>query len=409
MVVKIQKASSAITPSVMYNEQKVIANEADILFVNNMRDDGADTILETLQSYAFNNAIDQRTKNISFHMSVNPGDEDKTTETQAKEFIKELMAELGYENQPYAVYRHRDIDRGHYHIVSVRVDKEGKAISAKNDRRVALNFLWKTAMKYGFTVGSMGHKKEKEYENGYRFNLANGRTMEQYSYLFHVALQYDYRNFNDFQCVMRSLGIKVSHRKNSGEEKMYFQGLNFKGNPCTRPVCETEFDRSATYRYTNALEEHVEFDQDDKKARSRVTAYVAVCAEHSGSRKEFLDMLHKHGIDGYFTEKDGRISGLTLVDRESESVFHGNTLSQKFSMASIVEKEDNGSWEKPQNSEDRGTVFQENEQESQEEEQDEAYKLGQDAIEMFSAMVASAQGKQKKEKKKKKKDSELTI
>ena len=41
--------------------------------------------------------------------------------------VKERM---GYGNQPYMVYKHEDIDRHHMHIVTIRVDENGKCLDS---------------------------------------------------------------------------------------------------------------------------------------------------------------------------------------------------------------------------------------------------------------------------------------
>lgn len=48
------------------------------------------------------------------------------------------MESLGYGQQPYVVFRHRDIARTHLHIVSVRVDESGKKIDHNNELKRAI-------------------------------------------------------------------------------------------------------------------------------------------------------------------------------------------------------------------------------------------------------------------------------
>ena len=43
-----------------------------------------------------------------------------------EEIAKEYMSKMGYEEQPYIVFKHRDIDKIHIHIVSIKIDKNGK-------------------------------------------------------------------------------------------------------------------------------------------------------------------------------------------------------------------------------------------------------------------------------------------
>jgi hypothetical protein len=39
------------------------------------------------------------------------------------------MERMGYGEQPYIVFKHKDIDRQHLHIVSLRVDENGHKLS----------------------------------------------------------------------------------------------------------------------------------------------------------------------------------------------------------------------------------------------------------------------------------------
>ena len=46
-----------------------------------------------------------------------------------REITQEYMERMGYGNQPYIVFKHKDIDRQHLHIVSLRVDENGHKLS----------------------------------------------------------------------------------------------------------------------------------------------------------------------------------------------------------------------------------------------------------------------------------------
>ena len=39
---------------------------------------------------------------------------------------REYLEKMGFGNQPYLVFKHEDIDRHHLHIVTVRVDENGR-------------------------------------------------------------------------------------------------------------------------------------------------------------------------------------------------------------------------------------------------------------------------------------------
>ena len=47
--------------------------------------------------------------------------------------LGEYLEKMGYGNQPYLVFKHEDINRYHLHIVTVRVDEDGRSIDTRNN------------------------------------------------------------------------------------------------------------------------------------------------------------------------------------------------------------------------------------------------------------------------------------
>ena len=63
---------------------------------------------------------------------------------------------MGYGNQPYLVFKHEDINRHHLHIVTVRVDENGRSIDTRNNFYAAsrLHVSWNRST--GFTMRNAG-------------------------------------------------------------------------------------------------------------------------------------------------------------------------------------------------------------------------------------------------------------
>ena len=85
-----------------------------------------DTCMESFRPYLEAN---RRTTNTVFHASLNPSPEDKLTDDQLRDIAQEYMDRMGYGEQPYIVFKHKDISREHLHIVSLRVDENGHKLS----------------------------------------------------------------------------------------------------------------------------------------------------------------------------------------------------------------------------------------------------------------------------------------
>ena len=114
MVIKIMASSPTMKSALEYNEKKVSCGEAEVIHTANV-DPDLGNFIETLKRYERRNFS---SKELSFHMSVNPSKTDGLSEGKAKELIADIMEGLGFANQPYAIYRHDDIARKHYHVVS---------------------------------------------------------------------------------------------------------------------------------------------------------------------------------------------------------------------------------------------------------------------------------------------------
>ena len=69
-----------------------------------------------------------RTEKPVIHISLNPHPDDRLTDGELTQIAHEYMQRMGYGDQPYIIVKHEDIDRHHLHIVSVRVDEQGKRI-----------------------------------------------------------------------------------------------------------------------------------------------------------------------------------------------------------------------------------------------------------------------------------------
>jgi hypothetical protein len=73
-------------------------------------------------------------------------------EKAIRQEISKMMEQMGYGNQPYFVYKHKDLDRVHYHVVSTRIDQEtGKKIKDNYEHQKMQRFIGDLEQKYGLT------------------------------------------------------------------------------------------------------------------------------------------------------------------------------------------------------------------------------------------------------------------
>ena len=75
------------------------------------------------------------------------------------QIAKEHMEALGYGKQPYIVFKHNDIAREHTHIVSLRVDGEGKKINDRFEKRRSKQIIDTLERKYNLIPSSKVSEK----------------------------------------------------------------------------------------------------------------------------------------------------------------------------------------------------------------------------------------------------------
>ena len=127
MVIVIHQASSTAN-AFFYNERK--AKEGKATFYHSRNTPSANPFIYSSQHrhQIFKRIEDSNTrvKNKGLHISFNPTMNDmiRLGEKGIRTELDNLMKQLGYGKQPYLVYRHADIDRVHFHIVSTRIDKK---------------------------------------------------------------------------------------------------------------------------------------------------------------------------------------------------------------------------------------------------------------------------------------------
>jgi hypothetical protein len=133
MIVKIiPPKANGVFGAVKYNTGKVDINRGELMRVanfgplhgfNNIR---PQDYINYLQMVAKQN---KHIKNPQFHVAIS-GKQKLYDKLALTRIAEDWMKEMGYANQPYLIVFHKDTAHNHVHIVSLRVNKEGKKISS---------------------------------------------------------------------------------------------------------------------------------------------------------------------------------------------------------------------------------------------------------------------------------------
>ena len=299
MVLNIAPPAASCLPSLNYNYGKVRDGKATIIACHNLPSLSREGIYDTFLSYEYSSHL---VCEVGFHMSVNPSEEDTCSEEEIITAIHKIMYRAGYKDQPYMVFRHNDIDREHYHVVSVRINRNGYKINNYNEGRSIVDYARKIGPEYGFRVNTPKGKVIKEelpwnhIEPSITHRFHPGEpVIKQLRGIYQYALRYSYKDFSDLSAALRLQGVEASLRESKdGELYVSLKGLDAKGNPVTAPVSEKRAGRKWYSNYMEMKEYH--HMTRDLNTQYSVSYLVNEIFLRCHSAKGLIRSLNSHGI-----------------------------------------------------------------------------------------------------------------
>ncbi|MFR9547218.1 MAG: relaxase/mobilization nuclease domain-containing protein [Rikenellaceae bacterium] len=156
-------SSRSLNGALGYNMRKVEKGEARIIGTNGIScpQGGEFSCTDIMRDFELFMPQRYRTENPVFHVSLNPHPDDILSDVELSAIAEEYMERMGYGSQPYIICKHEDIDRHHIHVLSVRVDSDGKKINDKFERRRSKNITRSLEQKYGLRTAEKQSKTQK--------------------------------------------------------------------------------------------------------------------------------------------------------------------------------------------------------------------------------------------------------
>jgi hypothetical protein len=176
MIAKILTSSSSFA-GVAYNERKNEKGQSELLVAKNF-DLNESATKKDYKDYLIAMAgINQHVKKPQFHATISCKGREYSFE-ELKDIAEQWTDKMGYGKQPYLIYAHSDTANNHVHIVSVRVDENGKKISDSYENLRSQRVL-NEIMKFDYS-----QKAERDFKN---FSSYNFSTVAQFKLLFENA------------------------------------------------------------------------------------------------------------------------------------------------------------------------------------------------------------------------------
>lgn len=347
MVARINTGKS-ISKALNYNEQKVQTGMAEILFAAGfIKDMEYLNFHDKMEQFQRHISLNERATTNTLHVSLNFDVSEKVSNEKMTEIAQVYMEKIGFGNQPYLVYRHKDAGHPHLHIVSTNIKVDGTRISLHNLGRLQSEQARKE-IEINFRLVIAGNKQQIESKkiipvNAQKINYGKVELKRSISnVLVAVIDQYKYTSLAELNAVLRLYNVNAER---GGEVSRMFQhkGLTFHaiddaGKKIGTPIKASMFYMKPTlanlenkFIENQALKEphnkrlKVSIDWILNKAPVDLPAFVKAL------EKEHINVVLRKG-------KDGVVFGITYVDHKTKCVFNGSDLGKAYSAKAVMEK-----------------------------------------------------------------------
>ena len=334
MIAKISSTEN-LGGALGYNFKKVEKGEANILLAAELYQDreGRYTMEEVLADMEALIPKKCRTKKTVFHCSLNPHPDEKLSDERLTQIAKEYMEALGYGNQPYIVFKHNDIAREHIHIVSLRIDGEGKKINDKFEKRRSKKITDALEKRFGLIPSSK--VADKAVEETPKIDITRGNIKEQVASALRMVLKhYKFCSLGELNAILSVYNLAVEEVKTEFRGKKY-DGLVYvptddKGDKVGTPIHASDIGRGVGY---TAVQNRMQKSKQNVKpliptVRNKV---LQTMRTSPNTEKELRQRLEEQGLRVVIRKNEsGCIYGITFIDDEQGVALNGSRLGKGY-------------------------------------------------------------------------------
>ena len=281
MIATILRSSTRFN-AVEYNEKKVTQGTAKLLEIKNfdLLQKTGNVSSKSLQDYLIKySSKNDNIQKPQFHLAISCK-KDEYDYDELIEFAHKYLKEMGYgeEGQPLLIYGHYDTNNHHIHIVTSRIDPQGKKIDHDNERLRSQAVISKI----------MGLSPQNEVK----------KTIQE-------SLAYSFDTLGQFQAILESCGYESFNDDNMISIK--------KGGVVLDSILD---EISKHFKVSNK--------EKSEKRRKQLKA-IFLKYKKITSNKEELDRIlkKKFGVNLIFIGKKDSPYGYLVVDHKEKAVYKG--------------------------------------------------------------------------------------
>jgi hypothetical protein len=337
MVAKIKSGKSLIG-ALNYNERKVSQGKAELIeVVGYVKDSDYLSFHDKLLRLTDLADRNERTKTNTVHISLNFPNGEYLSVPSIQSIVKDYMTGIGFETQPYLVYRHQDAGHPHIHIVSTNIKKDGDRISlhylGQNQSEKARKAI---EIKFGLTKAEDQIRQKPDLKaEVLPAEYGKAETKRMITNILGYALRtYKFTSIPELNAVLQQYNITAD--RGAKDSRIYAKAglvywvLDKEGKKAGVPIKASSLYGKPTLK---TLEEKFRLNEALRKPlKTDIINAIDEVLRQPNTRKSFQKALYEKGIQVILRQnEEGRIYGVTFIDQKNKAVFNGSDLGKLYS------------------------------------------------------------------------------
>ena len=338
--------------SITYNELKVVHKQAQCIVAENfLKDLHHLTIDDKHDRFLRLSQLNERVRT-SLHITLNFDPTDELSNEQVQKISRSYMKEIGFERQPYLVYRHYDAGHPHCHIVTSHIQADGDPMDLYNlGRNQSEKARLRLEEEYNLVTAEQKlrlRQQQKLEINGVQkitYGLrSTARAVSEV--LEHVTQKYKYTDLEELNTVLRLYNVEA-YRGREDSQLYQHRGLLYRildenGNYIGVPLKASFFDCKPTL---DNLEEKMKLNQTLKlehKQRLELNVRIALLdrpvllLRPCETLKECTQKLQRDHIRMVLRQdKEGNCHQAVYIDLTNKCVYNSKDLDEHCSLKAV--------------------------------------------------------------------------
>lgn len=347
MVAKIT-SPARIVAALNYNENKVKEGKAECLHASGyLRNAKEMNFYQKLEGFERLNILNSRAATKTLHISLNFDPSEKIPNDRLIAIASDYMEKIGFGLQPWLMYRHNDAGHPHIHIVTTTIQPDGKRIDTFN---IGRNQSEKARKEIEQVYGLIAAEKQKQLlhkpitpVHAEKVGYGKMETKRSIANVVGAVLNtYRFCSLPEFNAILKAYNVVADRGKEDGRiykhRGLLYRVLDAKGNKVGVPVKASSIASKPTLEKLETLfEKNKPFKEPFRAAiKNNIDK---VLATYPPDMAIFIRLLELKNISTILRQNDqGRLYGITFVDRNNKCVFNGSDIGKQYSATHLEEK-----------------------------------------------------------------------